>query len=315
MAAPVGQALGFGEANFTGPVTMTIADPSPLTVDPVSGLFQINALSVVGGVQTDELLIAHDANVWLQAGAGGTRLYGPDLVLRSLPSEGGVVSDPRPGSFETWMRAGQSGAYFHGDVTIGGTLLGPSGAYQTMGERGDTGPTGADSTVAGPTGPAGVLTVSTTPNSVADPALNITATLDSQALSINYTNLFNKLATYVTSSSLTTTLASYLTTAAATSGYMPTPWAAGRFSSAPAVMSSSGQKTFTVSRVTTGYYAISWTGNNPAGSNYAVLLSVRGSGSVAYGIPGPQGFGIYNVALGGTARADITADASFMTIP
>jgi hypothetical protein len=47
----------------------------------------------------------------------------------------------------------------------------------------------------GATGPAGVLSVSTTPNSATDTSQNITASLVSQALSINYTNLFNKLAT------------------------------------------------------------------------------------------------------------------------
>jgi hypothetical protein len=57
--------------------------------------------------------------------------------------------------------------------------------------------------------------VSTTP----DAADNITTSLVSQALSINYTNLLTRLATFVTSSSLTSTLASYLTTSAASSDY------------------------------------------------------------------------------------------------
>jgi hypothetical protein len=47
----------------------------------------------------------------------------------------------------------------------------------------------------------------------------ITASLISQALSIDYTNLLTRLATFVTSSSLTSTLASYLTTSAASSDY------------------------------------------------------------------------------------------------
>ena len=39
MTAPVGQAIGFGEANFDGPVTVTVGGPVPMPVDPVSGLF------------------------------------------------------------------------------------------------------------------------------------------------------------------------------------------------------------------------------------------------------------------------------------
>jgi hypothetical protein len=60
-----------------------------------------------------------------------------------------------------------------------------------------------------------VLTVSTT----TDATETITASLVSQALSIEYTNLLSRLATFVTSSSLTSTLASYLTTSAASSEY------------------------------------------------------------------------------------------------
>ena len=52
MTAPVGQALAFGETTFDGPVSVTVGGPVPMQVDPVSGLFQINAFSVMGGAQT-----------------------------------------------------------------------------------------------------------------------------------------------------------------------------------------------------------------------------------------------------------------------
>ena len=97
---------------------------------------------------------------------------------------------------------------------------------------------------------------------------------------------------------------------------MPTPWVAGRFSGAPAIVSSSGQRTFTASRLGTGTYSIGWTGANPAGFNYAILVSVRGNATVSYGIPGPTAFEFYCYPLGSTgARMDLPQDASFMTIP
>ena len=68
--------------------------------------------------------------------------------------------------------------------------------------------------------------------------------------------------------------------------------------------------------MTTGTYSISWMGANPAGANYAVLISVRGNTTANYGIPGPTAFELYNFPLGSTGvRTDLQADASFMTIP
>ena len=282
MTAPVGQAISFGAATFTGPVTMTTFEPPPMTVDPVSGLFQVNTLSVVGGVQTDELLIADDSHVWLQAGAGGTRLYGRDLVLRSLPSDGGVIGVPRPGSFETWMRAGQSGAYFHGDVTIGGTLFGPSGAYISAitgdtGPQGDpgppgieglagaasivagpTGPTGANSTVAGPTGPAGDASIVEGP--VGPTGANST----------------------VAGPTGPTGNASTVAGPVGPTGAMgpPTwqPWVCFRWLNG-ATVQNMGTVTPTVT-VNNNIYDVTWTGAHPNGANYVILGMTRFNGVV-----------------------------------
>ena len=96
---------------------------------------------------------------------------------------------------------------------------------------------------------------------------------------------------------------------------MPTPWLVGRFNNASAIVSSSGQRAFAANRVGIGTYNITWTGANPAGGSYAVLVSVRGNSTASYGLPGPTGFEFYNFALASTGRADIPQDASFMTIP
>ena len=288
LVGPSGASISFGPSVFTGPVMVGLEGFTglPPATDPLGGL-ALNAMNVSQGLQTDRLFVSDEAA-------------------------------------QTWCYFAPTGSYVQ-DLLVYGTLYGPSGAYQkdgptgppgpsVAGPRGDTGdkgdpgevgatgergPPGADSTgPTGSTGPAGVLTVSTTPNLAADPSQTITASLASDALSINYTNLFNKLATFVTSSSLTSALASYVTSSSLAStltsyvsasslnstltSYQPRFWVAVEYFNAGPSVQSYGQCAITTANIanSNGAYTITIPAH-PNGSNYGVMVVSRAAG-IAY---------------------------------
>jgi hypothetical protein len=112
LAGPSGASMSFGPSMFTGPVMVGLEGftGNPPASDPLGGI-SLNALSVSQGLQTDRLFVSDEQST-------------------------------------TWCYFAPTGSYVR-DLTIHGTLYGPSGPYQ--GPTGDTGPRG-DPGVAGAAG-------------------------------------------------------------------------------------------------------------------------------------------------------------------